>query len=181
MLSSQNRPQGKPMAKLKEVFVCQNCGASSPKWQGQCTACGEWNTLVAETQPAGPRSAGKARPRVGRPDVSSSAGGGGRPRAAPPRDRFGRARPGARRRPGRRVGDLDRRRSRDRKIHADAAGGGCAQSVRPRALCHGRGIAQAGRIAGAPPGSRGRDRPVDRRDPGGGDRRLRQAASRPAC
>ena len=36
------------MAKLKEVFVCQNCGASLPKWQGQCPTCSEWNTLVAE-------------------------------------------------------------------------------------------------------------------------------------
>jgi DNA repair protein RadA/Sms len=60
------------MVKLKEVYFCQNCGASSPKWQGQCTACGEWNTLLAETQPAGPRSAGTTRSRVGRPDVSSS-------------------------------------------------------------------------------------------------------------
>jgi DNA repair protein RadA/Sms len=40
------------MAKSKEVFICQNCGASSPKWQGQCAACGEWNTLVAELQSA---------------------------------------------------------------------------------------------------------------------------------
>jgi DNA repair protein RadA/Sms len=36
------------MAKSKEVFICQNCGASSPKWQGQCPGCGEWNTLLAE-------------------------------------------------------------------------------------------------------------------------------------
>ncbi len=36
------------MAKSKEVFICQNCGAASPKWQGQCAGCGEWNTLVAE-------------------------------------------------------------------------------------------------------------------------------------
>ncbi len=36
------------MAKSKEVFICQNCGTSSPKWQGQCAGCGEWNTLVAE-------------------------------------------------------------------------------------------------------------------------------------
>jgi DNA repair protein RadA/Sms len=36
------------MAKPKEAFICQNCGAASPKWQGQCAACGEWNTLVAE-------------------------------------------------------------------------------------------------------------------------------------
>ncbi len=40
------------MAKSKEVFVCQNCGASSPKWQGQCAACGEWNTLLAEVAAA---------------------------------------------------------------------------------------------------------------------------------
>jgi DNA repair protein RadA/Sms len=36
------------MAKLKEAYICQNCGAASPKWQGQCAACGEWNTLIAE-------------------------------------------------------------------------------------------------------------------------------------
>ena len=43
------------MAKLKEVFVCQNCGAPSPKWQGQCATCGEWNTLIAEVSTANPR------------------------------------------------------------------------------------------------------------------------------
>jgi DNA repair protein RadA/Sms len=60
------------MAKLKEVFVCQNCGASAPKWQGQCTSCGEWNTLLAETQPAGPRNAAKGGPRTAQADASSS-------------------------------------------------------------------------------------------------------------
>src|SRR5690554_3437193 len=34
------------MAKAKTVFVCQNCGEKYPRWQGQCTNCGEWNTLV---------------------------------------------------------------------------------------------------------------------------------------
>ena len=57
------------MAKLKDVFVCQNCGAASPKWQGQCPTCGEWNTLVAETAPAA-RAAGTP-PRL-HPDVSTS-------------------------------------------------------------------------------------------------------------
>ena len=61
------------MAKLKEVFVCRNCGASSPKWQGQCAGCGEWNTLLAEVQPANPRAAAAATAaRTGRADVSSS-------------------------------------------------------------------------------------------------------------
>ncbi|MDP8984414.1 MAG: DNA repair protein RadA [Pseudomonadota bacterium] len=41
------------MAKLKDIFVCQSCGAASPKWQGQCATCGEWNTLVAEAAPTG--------------------------------------------------------------------------------------------------------------------------------
>lgn len=36
------------MAKTKTVYVCQNCGNSSPKWQGKCDACGEWNTYVEE-------------------------------------------------------------------------------------------------------------------------------------
>lgn len=29
-------------------YVCQNCGAVYPKWQGKCDACGEWNTIVEE-------------------------------------------------------------------------------------------------------------------------------------
>ncbi len=32
------------MAKTKKVFVCSNCGNRSPKWEGKCSACGEWNT-----------------------------------------------------------------------------------------------------------------------------------------
>jgi len=37
------------MAKpAKNSFVCQNCGAVSPRWIGKCGSCGEWNTLVEE-------------------------------------------------------------------------------------------------------------------------------------
>jgi DNA repair protein RadA/Sms len=36
------------MAKIKSVFVCQNCGVSRPKWEGQCRDCGAWNSLVEE-------------------------------------------------------------------------------------------------------------------------------------
>jgi len=35
-------------AKVLTQFICQNCGASYSKWQGQCTQCQEWNTLVEE-------------------------------------------------------------------------------------------------------------------------------------
>jgi DNA repair protein RadA/Sms len=34
------------MAKTKSVYTCTECGASNPKWQGQCPGCGQWNTLV---------------------------------------------------------------------------------------------------------------------------------------
>ncbi len=36
------------MAKVKSTFFCQNCGTQHSKWQGQCTACKEWNTIVEE-------------------------------------------------------------------------------------------------------------------------------------
>jgi len=34
------------MPKTKITFVCQQCGAESPKWSGRCPNCQEWNTLV---------------------------------------------------------------------------------------------------------------------------------------
>ncbi len=36
------------MAKPKIAFLCQSCGASYPKWSGQCASCKSWNTLVEE-------------------------------------------------------------------------------------------------------------------------------------
>jgi len=58
------------MARSKEVFICQNCAASSPKWQGQCAACGEWNTLVAEVLARNSRAPRATPPKSG--DLSSS-------------------------------------------------------------------------------------------------------------
>jgi DNA repair protein RadA/Sms len=34
------------MAKAKSVYSCTECGATSPKWAGQCPGCSGWNTLV---------------------------------------------------------------------------------------------------------------------------------------
>jgi DNA repair protein RadA/Sms len=42
---------------LKTQYLCQQCGAATPKWAGQCPSCDAWNTLV-ETA-AQPRSAGR--------------------------------------------------------------------------------------------------------------------------
>ena len=42
------------MAKSKTVYICQNCGARRPKWEGKCSDCHQWNTLVEEVQKAAP-------------------------------------------------------------------------------------------------------------------------------
>ena len=35
--------------KTKTVFFCTDCGNETPKWQGKCSACGAWNTIVEHT------------------------------------------------------------------------------------------------------------------------------------
>jgi predicted ATP-dependent serine protease len=35
--------------KTHTIYVCQQCGAQSPRWLGKCPDCGEWNTLVETT------------------------------------------------------------------------------------------------------------------------------------
>ena len=37
------------MAKTKILYSCNDCGAEAPKWAGQCSDCGAWNTLVEIT------------------------------------------------------------------------------------------------------------------------------------
>lgn len=36
------------MAKVKTAFFCSSCGTQFSKWQGQCTSCKQWNTIVEE-------------------------------------------------------------------------------------------------------------------------------------
>ncbi|MFX1736965.1 DNA repair protein RadA [Paraburkholderia sp. A1RI_3L] len=44
------------MARPKTLYTCTECGGQAPKWQGQCPACGAWNTLVETVaEPAGTR------------------------------------------------------------------------------------------------------------------------------
>ena len=50
------------MAKKRTAFVCNECGADFPKWQGQCPACGAWNTLQEfVVDPATPKSRSSER------------------------------------------------------------------------------------------------------------------------
>ena len=48
------------MAKEKTVFICSECGGSSPKWLGKCPSCSAWNTLI-ESLPQAAESAVKNR------------------------------------------------------------------------------------------------------------------------
>jgi DNA repair protein RadA/Sms len=51
------------LAKAVIRFVCQSCGAVTPKWAGRCETCGEWNTIEEETIAARPGPTGKAAAR----------------------------------------------------------------------------------------------------------------------
>jgi DNA repair protein RadA/Sms len=44
------------MARTSPVFICSACGRDTPKWQGQCPHCDEWNTLEAGIAAARPKA-----------------------------------------------------------------------------------------------------------------------------
>lgn len=48
------------MSKTKTQYICQNCGASYPRWQGQCSECQTWNSLVEEVVVSSAKNAGAA-------------------------------------------------------------------------------------------------------------------------
>ena len=53
------------MAKPKSIYSCTECGATAPKWQGQCPGCSAWNTLVeciAEAAGSQHRYSGLSKP-----------------------------------------------------------------------------------------------------------------------
>ncbi len=45
------------MARAVARFVCQACGAVTPKWAGRCETCGEWNTIAEEAAESRPKAA----------------------------------------------------------------------------------------------------------------------------
>lgn len=48
------------MAKLKTVYLCQDCGHKAAKWAGQCPGCAAWNTLVEEVEAVAQAVKGRA-------------------------------------------------------------------------------------------------------------------------
>ena len=50
------------MAKQTTVFVCSECGATSPRWLGRCPSCGKFNTMAEEiVAPPAPAAAKAAK------------------------------------------------------------------------------------------------------------------------
>ena len=54
-----------PKDKLKTIYVCNQCGETSPRWMGRCPSCGAWNTMtedvVAEPTKSSSRAAAPVR------------------------------------------------------------------------------------------------------------------------
>jgi DNA repair protein RadA/Sms len=60
------------MAKALGVkFVCSNCGAAYNKWQGRCSTCGQWNTLVEQVE-VSTSMAGSSGKRLKSSDISEA-------------------------------------------------------------------------------------------------------------
>ena len=50
------------MVKPSTSYLCETCGASQPKWSGQCLACGDWNSLVQkQISPQTPKGLGSKK------------------------------------------------------------------------------------------------------------------------
>jgi DNA repair protein RadA/Sms len=47
-------------SRAKTTYVCSACGNDTPKWQGQCPACGAWNTLSQMSTPRAARGRERA-------------------------------------------------------------------------------------------------------------------------
>jgi DNA repair protein RadA/Sms len=77
------------MAKATARFVCQACGAVTPKWAGRCETCGDWNTVLEEAITSAPGPGGKGQ--AGRPPAAKGVSfvGLGGSAAPPPRAETG--------------------------------------------------------------------------------------------
>jgi DNA repair protein RadA/Sms len=53
------------MARARTLYQCSECGASAPKWTGQCAECGAWNTLAETVVEPTPSKGGRHRAAAG--------------------------------------------------------------------------------------------------------------------
>ena len=64
------------MARLRTIHRCTDCGSASPRWQGRCPSCGEWNSLVEEVEEVGAAAAAHIA-------LLTATAGGGEAKAVP--------------------------------------------------------------------------------------------------
>jgi len=61
-IAKVERGYARAMAKQKPIYSCRECGASFPKWSGQCPDCSAWNSLEesvsAPSRSGGPKGRG---------------------------------------------------------------------------------------------------------------------------
>jgi DNA repair protein RadA/Sms len=57
------------MPRANSIFVCSQCAHESPRWEGRCPGCGEWNTLVEEIRQRATPDRSRAAPGRGRSAV----------------------------------------------------------------------------------------------------------------
>jgi DNA repair protein RadA/Sms len=60
----------------RAAFVCQGCGAVSPRWSGRCAGCGAWNSLIEDAVVAPLAGGGQGRPAKGRQALLETLGEG---------------------------------------------------------------------------------------------------------
>ncbi|MBR5436157.1 MAG: DNA repair protein RadA [Muribaculaceae bacterium] len=53
--------------KTETKWFCNNCGYESPKWEGRCPSCGEWNTFVEERVTKSAKSSSERRSTMSKP------------------------------------------------------------------------------------------------------------------
>ena len=53
--------------KTETKWFCNNCGYESPKWEGRCPSCGEWNTFVEERVTKSTKSSSERRSTMSKP------------------------------------------------------------------------------------------------------------------
>jgi len=49
-----------PKEKLKTIYVCNQCGETSPRWMGRCPSCGAWNTMTEDVVAEPSKSSSRA-------------------------------------------------------------------------------------------------------------------------
>jgi len=52
------------VARIRTVFVCQQCAAEHPKWVGRCNECGAWESVVEEAVAEKPKAAASTRTSI---------------------------------------------------------------------------------------------------------------------